>query len=145
MVISGRLVKKSHQARGLKTSDVATRLESMGLAAANQKWLVRLERSPVQEVALDLATGLAKVLGQSPDAISASEDKDVDPFAEWLYSDEFATAFTAWVDEQHGRMLPDDLAPRARRELLVAARRSEGDGGPVLWAQMLRSILDELS
>jgi transcriptional regulator with XRE-family HTH domain len=145
LVVSGRLVKKARQARGLKTSDVATRLKSMGLPAADQKWLGRLERAPMQEVALDLATGLANVLGQSPDAISATRDKEVDPFAEWLYSDEFDTAFAAWVEEQHGRRLPGDLAPRARRKLLVAARRSEGDGGSVLWAQMLRSVLDELS
>ena len=51
VVISGRLVKNARQGRGLKTSDVAARLESMGLAAADQKWLGRLERAPVQEVA----------------------------------------------------------------------------------------------
>ncbi|MBF6558266.1 MAG: hypothetical protein IVW52_19365 [Acidimicrobiales bacterium] len=145
VVISGKLVKRARQGRGLKTSDVANLLKSLGLAAADQKWLGRLERAPVQEVALDVARGLAKVLGVSPEAISLAQDKDIGPFAEWLYSREFDAAVAAWIDEQAGRTLPVDLAPRARRELLAAARRSEGDGAPALWVQMLRSILDELS
>jgi transcriptional regulator with XRE-family HTH domain len=144
VIVSGSLVTKARRRRKLKASDVANRLQSMGLDA-NQQWLVRLERSSVQEIKTDLATGLATVLGVSVDALAAERDKDVDPFATWLYSDEFDVAFAAWVDEQEGRELPKDLAPRARSQLLTAVRRSAGDGEPTLWAAMLRSVLDELS
>lgn len=143
--ISGKLVKHPRRRSGLKASDVAKRMQSAGLQV-DHKWVVRLEQSPVQEVAPDVATGLAHVFGVSADALSSAQVQDVDPFAAWLYSDQFDAAFAEWVDEQEGRALPDDLAPVARSKLLVAARRSEGDGGgPALWVQMLRSVLDELS
>jgi hypothetical protein len=143
-IVSGTLVAKARRRRGLKTSDVASRLKLMGFEV-DQKWLLRMELVSAQEVSNDVATGLATVLGVSAHALSAAHDKDVDPFTVWLYSDGFDAAFAEWVNEQEGRALPNDLAPRARSKLLTAVRRSAGDGEPALWGAMLRSVLDELS
>jgi len=144
MIVTGASVRVARRRQNLKASDVAKRLSAKGFDV-NQQWLVRLERASVQEIPFDLASGLAAVLRVSTVDLQPTHDKGVDAFGSWVYSEDFDAAFAHWVTQQEDRPLPIDLATRARRQLLAAARRSAGEGEPALWVALLRSVLDELS
>ena len=96
------------------------------------------------DVSESTAAALAKVLQVEVETLSISGANELDEFTAWLYSDDFDTEVANWLSRQDSEAPVGDLAAKARSRLLVAAKRSGGEGSRPQWIAMLHAVLQDL-
>jgi transcriptional regulator with XRE-family HTH domain len=143
ITLVGLSITSARKRRGLKAAQLAGQLRSVGLDVSTN-WLFTIEGAKAMDVSESTAAALAKVLQVEVETLSISGANELDEFTAWLYSDDFGAEVASWLSRQDSETPVDYLAVKARSRLLVAAKRSGGEGSRAQWIAMLHAVLQDL-